>query len=167
MLFVGIGVAVVAVAVGVYFATSGKKDTPAAPKAPVAAEAKPTPAAAPSASSAIALAGARAGKTPSKPAPGLTQDTLTKVRDLLEEAKKLSNEGVSARTAGDNQMAREKQSAAKDKLETLQKMIQAPLLWQEEAQMGDWAQPAEYVTLENLYAEVGKLEKRVRMGGGT
>jgi hypothetical protein len=46
-------------------------------------------------------------------------------------------------------------------------MIEAPLRWQEKADLGSWAQPAEYVTLENLYGEVSKLEKRVRMGGGT
>jgi hypothetical protein len=165
MLFVGIGVAIAAALVAVFVSTSGKKDAPADPKPAAAAESKSTPAHVPS--TPLSLAGAKAGKTPSKPAPGLTQDTLTKVRDLLDEAKKLSNEGVTARNGGDNQKARDLQSAAKDKLEALQKLIQAPLLWQEEAQMGDWAQPAEYVTLENLYAEVGKLEKRVRMGGGT
>ncbi|MCU0864795.1 MAG: hypothetical protein MUC36_13485 [Planctomycetes bacterium] len=167
MVFVGVGVAIAASLVVVFLATSGKKDTPAEPKPAVPAAAKPTPAAAPSASPAIALAGARAGKTPEEPAPGLTQDTLTKVRDLLQEAKKLSDEGVKARTAGDNQKARERQSAAKDKIEALQKMIEAPLRWQEKADLGSWAQPAEYVTLENLYGEVSKLEKRVRMGGGT
>lgn len=166
MLFVGIGVAIAASLVAVFVLTSGKKDNAGDTKPAPAAEAKAAPA--PHVpSTPLSLAGAKAGKTPSKPAPGLTQDTLTTVRDLLDEAKKLSNEGVTARNGGDNQKARELQSAAKDKLEALQKLIQAPLLWQEEAQMGDWAQPAEYVTLENLYAEVGKLEKRVRMGGGT
>jgi hypothetical protein len=166
MLFVGIGVAIAASLVAVFVTTSGKKDNAGDTKPAPAAEAKAAPA--PHVpSTPLSLAGAKAGKTPSKPAPSLTQDTLTKVRDLLDEAKKLSNEGVTARNAGDNQKARDLQSAAKDKLESLQKLIQAPLLWQEEAQMGDWAQPGEYVTLENLYAEVGKLEKRVRMGGGT
>jgi hypothetical protein len=166
MVFGGIGVAIAGSLLTVFITTRDKKDKATETQSPPAAEAKAAPA--PHVpSTPLSLAGAKAGKTPSKAAPSLTQDTLTKVRDLLDEAKKLSNEGVTARNAGDNQKARDLQSAAKDKLETLQKMIQAPLLWQEEAQMGDWAQPAEYVTLENLYAEVGKLEKRVRMGGGT
>jgi hypothetical protein len=169
MLFVGIGVAIAASLI-VVFVLNGSGGSGGADKAKPAANApaNPAPKAAPAAASTpVALAGAKAGKVAKKPAPALTQDTLTKVRDLLEEAKKLSNEGVTARNGGDNMAARDKQSAAKDKLDELQKLVQAPLTWQEEAQMEDWAQPAEYVTLENLYAEVGKLLKRVRMGGGS
>ena len=32
--------------------------------------------------------------------------------------------------------------------------------------MEDWAQPAEYVTLEKLYAKFQRLNNEVRRGGG-
>ena len=40
------------------------------------------------------------------------------------------------------------------------------LLWQEEAQMEGWAQPAEYITLEREYGAAMNLTKKIRMGGG-
>ena len=74
---------------------------------------------------------------------------------------------VGTRGAGNNQEARDKQSAAKDKVDALKKVIDGPARWQEEAQMENWAQPAEYVALEKLWTEISKLEKQIRMGGGT
>jgi hypothetical protein len=45
-------------------------------------------------------------------------------------------------------------------------LVDAALRWQEEAQLGEWAQPAEYVTLEQMAGDYSSLLKKVRMGGG-
>jgi hypothetical protein len=113
------------------------------------------------------LAAAKAGKTPARPAPTLLAATLGQARALLQEAKDLRNEGVNLRKAGNNEAARDKQSAAKVKIDAIKDLVDAPLLWQEEAELEGWAQPPEYVTLANFYGEVSKIEKDVRMGGGT
>lgn len=163
MVLGGVGLAVVVVLLIVM--NGGKGDSGAGSGAqanttPPAA--KPAPAAAP-----VQLANAKAGKTPGKPAPSLTSDTLQQARTLLDAAKSSCNEGVKARTAGDNSKARELQSAAKAKIDEMQRLLKPALDWQEEAQLDDWAQPAEYVTLERFYVEVAKVEKMIRMNGGT
>lgn len=136
------------------------------------AEAAPKPAAAPAAeqpkvSGAVPSGTARSGKTPARAAPALTPQMLQQTADLLAEAKTLCNDGITARTAGDNQGARDKQSAAKDKIDAVKQLIAAPLGWQEEADLEGWAMPAEYSALEKLYGQLSSLEKRVRMSGGT
>lgn len=160
MMFGGIGVAVVVILIVVMSRGGTKKEPADTPPPPAAAT--PAPPRAPASTES-----ARAGKPPAKPAPALSPETLQQARDLLAQAKTLCNEGVQARTAGNNQEARDKQSAAKAKVDALKKLVGTQALWQEEAQMSDWAQPAEYVALEKLYGEVSKLEKQIRMGGGT
>ncbi|MEO6597838.1 MAG: hypothetical protein ABIP94_24085 [Planctomycetota bacterium] len=159
LIFGGIGLAVVIALVVMMNrkgpdtgdATPGAKNTPAASK-PVAA---PVP-----------LAGAKAGKNPTRPAPPLTPETLAEIRSSRVLAEGLYNEGVTARNAGDNSKARDKQAQAKDALEKVETLLADSLRWQEEAQMEGWAQPAEYMTLEKEYGAVMKLTKRIRMGGG-
>lgn len=115
----------------------------------------------------VSLLGAKAGRPPKTPPPSLAQNTLTELQGLLNRVKDLRNEAVTARTgAGDNQAARAKMSEARGLLEQWKAKVDAPLRWQEDAQLEGWAQPAEYVTLENLFATFQKLEKEVRMGGG-
>jgi len=114
----------------------------------------------------VRLANAQSGKAPGRPAPPLTQETLSKVRSLLAEAKALSDDGIRLRKTGDNMGCRKKQSEAKVKIDQLKAMIETQSLWQEEAEMGDWAQPAEYVTLGRIYAKIGMTEKTIRMQGG-
>jgi hypothetical protein len=138
----------------------GAQQPAAPPQAPGAAPAS-QPKAAP-----VQLAAAKAGKAPARPAPPLTQAMLDQVRSLTASASALYNDGVKARSAGDNAAARERQAAAKDTLDQLQTLLQAPLLWQEEAQMEGWAQPAEYITLEREYGAAMTLTKKIRMGGG-
>ena len=121
---------------------------------------KPTP-------SSLGRSSAQAGKTPDRPAPELPQATLDKANGMLAEAKALYNEGVKLRNAQQVPQARAKQSEAAVKIEQITTLLDGPLTWQEEAEMDDWAQPAEYVTLARLYGKVSKLEKRVRMAGGT
>ncbi len=160
----GVGLLVVVILL-VVMSQSGKK--PAATPTPT-----PTPAAQPkaphqSAPTQVAAGAAKAGKTPTKPAPALTQDMLQKAASLLDEAKALSNEGVKVRNAGDSAGARTKQSQAKDKIDEVKALLAAPLRWQEEADLEDWAMPAIYSSLGKLYNEVSSLEKKVRMSGGT
>jgi hypothetical protein len=162
MVLGGVGLVVV---VAAFFYVSGGGDggtkaTPAAPPAAAAPAGKPAPAPVP-------MEAAKAGKTPARAAPALTQATLDQIKALTEKAKGLYNEGVTARNGGDNTAARSKQSAAKDCLDEQKKLVETQLLWQEEAQMENWAQPAEYIALEKLYAEASKLEKSIKMAGGT
>lgn len=138
------------------------KETPAN-AAPADAGKASTPAAAPTP---VALGSAKSGKTPAKPAPALTTETLSKVTQLYEQMKTHYNDGSNARTKGDNAAARDHQAKAVDVLDQIDKLIEAPLLWQEEAEMEGWAQSAEYVQLAKTYGLVMKLAKQVRMGGG-
>lgn len=163
MVLGGIGVAVVVVVlIMMGGGDKGPGKSGGSTPTPVAAKPDPTPkpAATPVSSS------AKAGKTPTKPAPVLTADTLQKARDLETKMKGFYNEGSVARTAGDNAKAREKQALAKGVLEEIDKLLETPLLWQEEAEMGDWAQPAEYIELAKVHGSIMKLAKMVRMGGG-
>jgi hypothetical protein len=159
----GVGLAVV---VGLVFvmSNSGSGDTKKNPEN-VAVEKTAAKAATPAAAP-VKMEAAKAGGSPKRPAPALTEAVLQQARDLLASAKSFCNEGITARNAGDNGKARERQALAKDKIDALKKLVEAASLWQEEAQMENWAQPAEYMTLEKLLGELGPLEKRVRMGGG-
>jgi hypothetical protein len=115
----------------------------------------------------VSLGGAKAGKTPEQPAPPLTLATLQELQDLLTRIKTLRNEAVTARTgSSDVQKARASMGEAKQLLEQWEAKVAAPLGWQEQAQLENWAQPAEYVTLESLYATYARLDNEVRKGGG-
>lgn len=131
-------------------------DVPAAPEAKTPS----TPTPAPVSSS------AKSGKTPAKPAPALTAAMLAEARALEAKMKDFYNEGSAARTAGDNQKAREKQASAKEVYDQIEKLLMPALLWQEDADLNDWAQPAEFVELGKLWGSIAKLNKMVRMGGG-
>lgn len=135
------------------------KDAPAKASSPDAGKSTPAPAP-------VQLGSAKSGKTPAKPAPALTTATLGKVDELYAQMKAYYNEGSKARQAGDNATAREHQAKAVDVLDQIDNLIEAPLLWQEEAEMKGWAQSAEYVQLAKTYGLVMKLAKQVRMGGG-
>ncbi|MCA8974466.1 MAG: hypothetical protein KDC98_07075 [Planctomycetes bacterium] len=108
----------------------------------------------------------KAGKKPDRPAPELTQETLSKLDQLLAEAKTHYNEGVKKRTAGDNSGAREAQAKAKTLLDEWQALVATQLRWQEEAEMEGWEQPGTYDLLSRRYPKFSSLEKSVRMGGG-
>jgi hypothetical protein len=160
------GVGLVVVIVLVVVMGGGKKDGGGASTS--TATPAPAPVAAPaSAPAPVSSSSSKAGKTPAKPAPALGADTLQKSRDLLAEAKTLSDEGVRARNAGDNQLARQKQSAASDKAEAIKAMTATQWAWLEEAELEGWSMSGEYVDLAKLYTDLLNLENRIRKGGGT
>lgn len=162
-LFVGIGVVLAAGAV--FVLSRGGNDAKAGAQKPPSATPAKAPEPAPKAP--IQLAGAKAGKTPSTPAPALTQATLQELEAMLLQVKTLRNDSVTARQgSGDNQTARAKMSEAYKILEQWHQKVEAPLRWQESAQLENWAQPAEYVTLEQMYTSYQKLNNEVRKGGG-
>ncbi|MFN9334804.1 MAG: hypothetical protein ACK6D1_19630 [Planctomycetota bacterium] len=142
----------------------GKKDgdnaAAAATKPPAAAPAAPTPAPTPASA-------AKAGKAPTKPAPALSAAVLADARTLLADAKALSNDGVQARNAGNNELARQKQSAASDKVEAIKAKTAANWTWLEEAEIEGWSMTGEYADLGKLYTDLLGLENRIRKGGGT
>ena len=115
---------------------------------------------------AVQLGAAQAGKTPDKPAPALTVAMLQQMRDGYQEAKKLGDEGIRLTKEGKKQEARTVLSEAKVKIDAIKAMIDKQLTWQEEADFGDWAQPAEYTTMSAIYGKIARLEKTVRMNGG-
>ena len=136
---------------------AGQQPAPTKRAAP-AANARPT--------TKLKTGAARAGKAPARPAPTLTAEMLQKANALVDEAKALNNEGTRLRNAGDNRGARAKNSEAKRKIDAAIASIEAPSVWHEEAELEEWAMPAEYVTLGHLYGRISKLQKRIRMGGG-
>lgn len=125
-----------------------------------------TPPAAAAPAAPVSLPSARSGKTPAEAAPALTQETLGRLNEVYNRAKAVYNESVTARTAGDNALARQKAEEAKGILDQWLKLVEPQLAWQEKAQLDDWSQPAEYVLLEQLYGNFQTLNKRVRMAGG-
>ena len=134
-----------------------------------AADGKQTPAA--NAAAQPAAAGGtkknvRVLTSPKTPAPALTAATLDRYGALTEEVRKLYNEGSTLRTAGNNADARAKQAQANQKLDEMQALVAANLLWQEEAEMQNWIQPDEYARLTDLYQKASKLDNLVRKGGG-
>jgi uncharacterized iron-regulated membrane protein len=162
MLLGGVGLLVV---IGLVVALGGgKKDgdnaAAAATKPPAAAPAAPTPTPTPASA-------AKAGKAPTKPAPALSANVLADARTLLADAKALSNEGVQARNAGNNELARQKQSAASDKVEAIKVKTAANWAWLEEAELEGWSTSGEYADLGKLYTDLLNLENRIRKGGGT
>jgi hypothetical protein len=163
MLFAGIGVAVL-IAVFVMMSDGGSKAAADDTRKPSQANPVSAPAAVPSAPPVTSTA--RAGKTPAEPPPVLSAATLGQARELEAKMKSYYNEGVNARTSGDNAMARDKQALAKQTYDEIEKLLQPALLWQEKADLNDWAQPAEFVELARFYNGVAALNKRVRMGGG-
>ena len=159
----GVGVLVVGILVVMMNQGGGDKATdPKAPPAAAAPKAAHVPA-----PSTVKMGSATAGKTPGRPAPALTAEMLGKAVALLDEAKTLCNDGVKARSAGNNEEARTKQSAAVDKIEAAKVSLQEQAKWQEDADLDDWAMPAEYIALGNLWTELTTLEKKARMSGGT
>jgi hypothetical protein len=161
MLLGGVGLLVV---IGLVVALGGgKKDgdnAAAAATKPAAAPAAPTPTPTPASA-------AKAGKTPTKPAPALSAAVLADARTLLADAKALSNEGVQARNAGNNELARQKQSAASDTVEAIKATTAANWAWLEEAELEGWSMSGEYADLGKLYTDLLNLENRIRKGGGT
>lgn len=164
-LLIGVGAAVV---VGLAIVLTRNGDKPADQGTPTPAVAKPAETSKPApAASNLQMSTAKAGKTPTTPPPALTPATLQELDVLLGQIKALRNEAVTARQgSGDNQGARAKMSEAYKLCVQWQQKVDAPLRWQENAQMEDWAQPAEYVTLEKLFAGFQKLNNEVRKGGG-
>ena len=115
----------------------------------------------------VAMGSAKAGKTPTVTPPPLTQADLQKFQGLLNEAKVLLNDGKRARMEkGDNQAARQKMGEASKLLAQAYASVEKALDWQADAQMEDWAQPSEYVTLEALYSRYSKYDNEARKGGG-
>jgi hypothetical protein len=114
----------------------------------------------------VAVSGGSAGKSPDRPAPTLTQGTLNKMGDLLAQAKSISNSGFALLKEGKNIEARTKQSEAKAKVDEIKALIEEPSLWFEEADMGGWSIPAEYVAMNKLYSKLSTLQKTIRMQGG-
>ncbi|GAB4136217.1 MAG: hypothetical protein Fur0037_00640 [Planctomycetota bacterium] len=150
-----------AVAVVAVLVVALRRSDPPAPARPAAAapESRSSPAPSRDASGAP-------GAEPRKPAPPLTDRDLAGLRKLLLEAKRLHNEGVLARSSGDNAGARAREGEARAILESWREGIADQLLWQEEAQMEGWRQPPSYSALERIFEEYQTLTKKVRMGGG-
>jgi hypothetical protein len=159
----GIGVAVLVL---VFVLAGGGTSQPAqAAGAPARTKAAPAPAAA---EAPPAPAAPGKGRTPDKPAPPLSDETLAQLGRTCELARTLYNQSVTARAEGDVAAARSAAGEAAKVLEQWKALVRPNLAWQEDAQMGSWSQPAEYLRLERLYQQQAELTNKVRraMGGG-
>ncbi len=158
-------VGAIAVVVLLLVMSGGGSNKPAASGSSTSTPAA-APAASPTAVVSVPAGSAKAGKTPDRPAPALTQDTLGKLAQLQAQATELFNESVNLRNGGDNMKAREAAGRAKDVLDQWNQLVEPNLLWQEEAQLGEWSQPAEYIQLEKLFGAYQTLNNKVRKQGG-
>lgn len=154
-----------AAVVGFLLVMSGNKSPdqgtkPTATSTPAAAPAAPTPVVS------VPAGSAKAGKTPLRAAPPLSQETLGKLSQLEAQATELFNESVNLRNGGDAMKAREAAGRAKDVLDQWNRLVEPNLLWQEDAQLGEWSQPAEYIQLEKLFGAYQTLNNKVRKQGG-
>lgn len=158
------GGALLVVVVIIYFVMSGgsgdtKQNTETPAPATNQVTPAPTPTPAPTGST-------KTGKTPATPAPELKPETLSKVRDMIASAKALYNEASTARTAGDNRLAREKASAAKVIVDDIKALVEAAADWQMQAEMEGWTQSGDYVDLGKVDGEVMNLSNLIRKNGG-
>lgn len=117
--------------------------------------------------SSVSLSSAKGGSAPKEPAPPLTKEMLDQVNGMLAEAKALFDEGYKMRQLDQKvSEANAKLDQAAAKMEEISKFLETPLAWQEKAEMDDWAQPAEYVTLGQMYKKISTLENKIRKLGG-
>ncbi len=121
-----------------------------------------SPPAAGSARAAEPLPAAKAGKTPTTPAPGLPAEVLTKADAYYLKAKKMDEDGRRAQAAGDNKLFNKLMNDSWDTLELLLGSIETYTDWLEEADLEDWRLPSAYVTLQKRLGIYLKLRGRVR-----
>lgn len=166
-----IGGAVVLAFIGVLVAMNMKGDgqanasTKDAPKKSQPAETK-TPAKKMAVPSATTEAD-KPGKSPDRAAPAIPASVWTETAALFQTAKDKWNEGQTARKAGEVQHYKDAVNEAWQAMEQLSAKIEPYASWFEEADMGGWAMPGDYVRLQKRFnvwdrhsAKIQKIKAR-------
>jgi hypothetical protein len=156
MIGAGVALVVVLALAAVRFSGSGGDVT-----AKVGLE-TPSPPAAVSARVAEPLPAAKAGKTPTTPAPELPAEVVTKADAFYLKAKKMDEDGRRAQAAGDNKLFNKLMNDSWDTLELLLGSMETHTDWLEEADLEGWRLPPAYVTLQKRLGIYFKLRGRVR-----
>lgn len=105
---------------------------------------------------------AKAGKTPDRPAPAIDADKMAKAEKLFEEATAEWNEAQKQRKAGRPKTEwKPNLDRAWDKLEEQRALLEDYSDWYEEADLGDWAIPAEYEALTKRQHVWGKVRQSI------
>ena len=121
----------------------------------------------PSSDATLPAAEAKPGKTPTKAAPAITQAALDEANLHYRNAVELWNKGTKARDAGDSTVYTDSLKEAFDEMEALRDALRDQTDWLDEADLEDWAIPADYEGLRRLlgvwdkhYQKVKKLKTR-------
>lgn len=156
MIGAGVALVVVLAMAAAMFSGSGGDVTPKAGPETT------TPPAAVSVRAAEPLPAAKAGKTPTTPAPALSPEALTKADAYYLKAKKMDEDGRRAQAAGDNKLFNKLMNDSWDTLELMLASIETYTDWLEEADLEDWRLPPAYVRLQKRLGIYDKLRGRVR-----
>jgi len=134
----------------------GKADPTAAPRSVGKAAPTPPP------KKDVSLPAAKAGKEPTRPAPALTVEVLTKADAYYYKAKKMNDDGRRAQAAGKNKEFNALINDGWDTLEALDKSIETYTDWLAEADLEEWRLPPVYVKLQKRLNVYDKLRGRLR-----
>ena len=137
---------------------AGKGGTDASPAKPASA----SPQSGTPPSSSPSGGAPKAGKTPDRPAPTIDPASLALAQQHYDTAKDKVNEGERARQSGDSGTYTAALQVAFQELESQRDALRPFTDWLEEADMGDWALPAEYTALQRKLGEYDKLFQRVK-----
>ncbi len=178
-LFIGIGVVAVIAVIAVFMLGGGGNSGGEGGGGGAAAAGTPsngatggsssasTPDPVPSSDATLPAAEAKPGKTPTKPAPAITQAALDEANLHYRNAVDLWNKGSKARDAGDSTVYTDSLKEAFDEMEALRDALRSQTDWLDEADLEGWAIPADYEGLRRLlgpwdkhYQKVKKLKTR-------
>lgn len=155
------GAIIVLVAAYVGFNSGGGGDpTPPAeqPKAaqPAAKQEAPKP------KPVVEAGSAKAGKPPKRPAPAIDERVYEKTDAWYDQARKLFEDGQKLRDKGDSNAFQKKMHEAWDIMEQIPPALDSYTTWEEEANMGNWAVPAEYDALRKRLARYDELRMKLK-----
>jgi hypothetical protein len=126
------------------------------PPAPVVKQEAPKP------KSTAELGTAKAGKTPKRPAPAIDTKVYEKTDGWYDQSRKLFEDGQKLRDKGDSAAFQKKMHEAWDLMELIGPALETYTTWEEEANMADWAVPAEYDALRKRLARYDELRMKLK-----
>lgn len=139
-------------------AAAATSTPPAAGGAPPAADARGTRAEDPDLSGGTE----RAGKTPDRPAPSIAAADMQRAEEHYRAAVEKWNDSQRSRNAGDQTAYAQALDDAFEELQKQREALRTYTDWFEEADLGDWAMPAEYDVLQQKLDVYDRLYQRVK-----
>jgi hypothetical protein len=104
----------------------------------------------------------REGETPERSAPPIQEADLARAQQHYENAKQKWNEGQRARSSGDHETYVTATKEAFEEMEKQRDALRPYTDWYEEADLGDWAMPAEYGALQRRLDTYDRLYQRIK-----